>query len=85
MAKWKGLHNMKCGKGAEQLNTQILLVSVWIGSVSLEICLTVSTEAKHMYMLWPSNFLPRYIIKQNDSLSAKTLVHECSPDVYIIA
>ena len=42
---------MKCGKGAEQLNTQILLVSVRIGSVSLEICLTVSTEAKHMYML----------------------------------
>lgn len=81
--KWKTLQTSSVAKGAEQLNTQILLVSVWIGHSLTEICLTMSTEAKHMYMLWPSNFLPRYIKKKkkktNDSLSPKTLVHECSP------
>lgn len=45
----------------EQLPHTHTVMGVWVTLTTLENCLLVSTKAEQMYILWFSNFTPRYI------------------------
>ena len=72
--KWKELTVASSGNNVEQLELWYAVSRTQILRITLEDCLTVSTEVIHTYSLWFSHFTPMYILSRNECSSPRRQV-----------
>lgn len=66
MAKHSKTENATFREEVRHWNSPTLLAGVEVGTTTLEKSLAVSNHFQHMFLLWPSDSYPRYIIKGNE-------------------